>query len=350
MGDAWVGESLLGWGYTMRKKKIDVDEPRPGGFWRFIRGMIYAVLVSAAAIAVLSIYVLPPPPAPPAPESTEAPTGPVMIGGIEVSTEPAYSGGTVSDAPAPTPEVIKPVELSGPALSINAAPYYGEAGVPLVAVVLDDTASNPLLHELLFSMDVPLTIGVVAGGGGDVETATAARDAGFEVVAELPLVAQGDSGGAGLEYGMSEADATARTLTLMQRLPMAIAATRTLDAASPPNNTLLAGMLDALTPLGFAYVDHSVSPEESSVAAASELGGTVIGISRFTISAGASAPEIISVLDLAAATAVNEGGAVVFAAPDEQVMLALQLWGDAGSGALARLAPLSAVIRRQNGG
>ena len=78
--------------------------------------------------------------------------------------------------------------------------------------------------------------------------------------------------------------------------------------------------------------------------------GAIVGVSRHTIPAGASAAEILAVLDQAAAAAARRGGAVVFAAPGEQLILALQLWGGEGSGNVARLAPLSAVIRRQLGG
>jgi polysaccharide deacetylase 2 family uncharacterized protein YibQ len=196
---------------------------------------------------------------------------------------------------------------------------------------------------------MPLTVGVIAGGGGDRVTADAARKAGFEVVAQLPLVRQGQSGGAGLEYGLSEDEAADRTLTLIQRLSMAVAASRPLAAPAPPNASVLRGMLSVLSPLGFAYVDHGVAPEGGSAAAAAGLGG-IVGVSRHTIPAGASAADILAVLDLAAADAARRGGAVVFAAPGEQLILSLQLWGGEGSASMARLAPLSAVIRRQRGG
>ena len=330
------------------RKRFDDDDKRPGGFWRFLKGMLLALTVSAGAVAALSVYVLPPP-EPPAPEPEPAAAGPEMVSGIEVATTPAYTAAAAPDAPEPEPETLSPVEFSGPALSVNAAPFDAEPGTPLVAVILDDTASNPLLHEMLFSMNMPLTVGIIPGGGGDRVTATAARAAGFEVVAQLPLAGQGQSGGAGLEYGLPEAEAANRTLTLMQRLPMAVAASRPLDAAVPPNASVLRGMVGALAPLGFAYVDHGVAPEDSSAAVMAGLGG-IIGVSRYTIPAGANAAEIIALLDMAAADAARRGGAVVFAAPGVQLILALQLWGGEGSGNLARLAPLSAVIRRQRGG
>jgi polysaccharide deacetylase 2 family uncharacterized protein YibQ len=336
----------------VRKRFDDDEDKRPGRFWRFIRGVLLALVVSGGAVAVLSVYVLPPP-TPPAPEPVEAETGPEMMSGIEVATTPAYTGAATGasgpDAPVAQPETLGPIELPGPAFSVNAAPFEAEPETPLVAVVLDDTASDPQLHGLLFSAGMPLTVGVIAGGGGDRVTADAARKAGFEVVAQLPLVRQGQSGGAGLEYGLPEDEAADRTLTLIQRLPMAVAASRPLAAGPPPNSSVLRGILSVLAPLGFAYVDHGVAPEERSAAVAAGL-GAIVGVSRHTIPAGASAAEILAVLDRAATDAARSGGAVVFAAPGEQLILALQLWGGEGSASLARLAPLSAVIRRERGG
>jgi len=335
------------------RKRFDDEDERPGGLWRFVRGVVFALLVSAVAVALLSVYVLPPPAEPPAPEPVAENTGPEMVSGIEVSTTPAYTGSfteaSAPDAPATQPETLGPVELPGPAFSVNATAFEAYADVPLVAVVLDDTASDPRLHGVLFSAGMPLTVGVIAGGGGDRETATAARAAGFEVVAQLPLARQGQSGGAGLEYGLPEGEAADRTLTLIQRLPMAVAVSRPLAAPAPPNASVLRGMLSVLSPLGFAYLDHGVGQMDNSGAEAAGLGG-VVGVSRHTIAAGAGAAEILAALDTAAAEAARRGGAVVFAAPSEQLVVALQLWGGEGSTSPARLAPLSAVIRRQSGG
>ncbi len=347
----------------MRKRYND-DEKQPSSFWRFVRGVIFALLVSAGAVAVLSIYVLAPPKPPPEPKVVEEKTGPEMISGIEVSTQPAYTlpnistsddTGPVAASPvegvadAPAPGTFGEVQLSGPALTINAAAFESEPGIPLVAVVLDDTAANPLLHELLFSTKLPLTIGVVIGGGGDRETATAARQAGFEVVAQLPFTAEGQPGSAWLEYSNSRDEAARRTLTMIQRLPMAVAASRPLAANTPPNAIVRSGIIDALAPLGFAYLDHGVASEDEPIVDTIEL-DRVVGISRYVIPAGSSAAAAVSVLDQAAIDAARRGGAVVFAAPDDQLIVALQLWGGEGSASAARLAPLSAVIRRQNGG
>ena len=356
-GTARRVDKVSGWVATVRKR-IDHEDERPGGFWRFVRGVVVALVVSIGAVAVLSLYLLEPP-KPPAPEpagsETAAETGPELVSGVEVATTPAYTapaGSAGSDAPASQaaqPGAFDPIELPGPAFTVNAVPFEAEPGTPLVAVVLDDTASDPRLHPLLFSTDLPLTVGVIAGAGGDRETASAARAAGFEVVAQLPLTGPGQANGAGLEYGLPEAEAADRTLTLIQRLPMAVAASRPLAAPAPPNAAVLRGMLSVLSPLGFAYLDHGVAPEDASTAEAADP-GAIVGVSRHTIAAGAGAAEILAVLDRAAADAVRRGAAVVFAVPGEQLILALQLWGGEGSAGVARLAPLSAAIRRQSGG
>ena len=46
---------------------------------------------------------------------------------------------------------------------VSQVPLLGWLLGVLVAVVLDDTAATPLLHEALFALDIPLTVGVIAG-------------------------------------------------------------------------------------------------------------------------------------------------------------------------------------------
>ncbi|HUF85897.1 MAG TPA: divergent polysaccharide deacetylase family protein [Thermohalobaculum sp.] len=340
------------------RRRFDDEDERPSWVWRLVKGVLAGAIVSGLAVAALSLVVLPPPAPPPPPAQSagaEADGSPAVIDGIEVATRPAYFGAATTDSEPATGDAAGPIELSGAALVVNAAPFEAAPAAPLVAVVLDDAAANPLLHETLFAIDMPLTIGVVAGSGGDRVTAEAARAAGFEVVAQLPLAEPGAAEGAALEYGLPAEEAAERTLLLLRRLPMAVAATRPLAAPAPPNASVLEGMLDALGPLGFAYLDHGVAPGTASAVVSDGL-ERIVGVSRFTIPAGASAAEAHATLDRAAAEAAQSGAAVVVAAVDEQVLLALQLWGGEGvvsaEGAVdvAQLAPLSAVIRRQNGG
>lgn len=329
-------------------RRYDDEDVRPNWLWRLLKGMVAGAVMSGAGLVVLSIYVLPPPAPPPAAET--AGTGePQVVDGIEVANRPAYFGAATAEAPVEA-EMAGPIALDGPALAVNAVPFEADPAVPLVAVVLDDVAADPLLHEALFAMDIPLTVGVVAGADGDQATARAARGAGYEVVAELPLAARGQGSGAGLEYGLSRQEAAERALLLMRRLPMAVAAAWPLAAPAAPDPGVLAGLLGAIGPLGFAWLEHGVLPGMQP-AVASDGVEQIVAVSRFTVPPGAPATDAYAILDMAAAEAAEHGGAAVVLAPtEEQVLLALQLWAGAGAAGMAQLAPLSAVIRRQNGG
>jgi len=326
----------------MRKKWQD-DDDRPGWFWKFVRGVLASVLVCGFAIAAISLFVLPPAELPPEKPAAEAPTEPTEIGGIEVSKEPAYS--TAAPAGVPVEEASSPIALDGPALQVNAAAFAADAQVPLVAVVLDDTAAYPLLRPLWLALTVPVTVGVVAGRDGDRETAEAARKAGFEVVAQLPLVPAGAALGDDLEYGMPEPEATRRAEALMQRLPMAIAASRPKSAGRPPSGPVLTGINAALAPHGYAYLDQGVEMQDS---APGKIAGMTVPVaaSRYVIEAEDDLLAAIAALDAAAADAVIRGGAVVVATPSETLFGALLLWGGEGTDNAAKLAPLSAVMGR----
>ena len=49
------------------RKRFDDEDERPGGFWRFVRGVLFALVVSVGVVAALSLFVLPPPAPPPPP-------------------------------------------------------------------------------------------------------------------------------------------------------------------------------------------------------------------------------------------------------------------------------------------
>lgn len=329
----------------MRRKWQD-DDDQPGWFWRFARGVLASVLVSAVAIAGISLFVLPPAELPPEKPAAEAPAGPAVIGGIEVSKDPAYSA--VAPAAAPTEETLPPIALPGPALQVNAAAFATDIPTPLVAVVLDNTAADPLLRPLWLALTVPVTIGVIAGRDGDREVAEAARQAGFEVVAQLPLVPQGAALGNDLEYGMPAPEVERRADALMRRLPMAVAASWPKAAGAPPNVSVLQGVGAALVPHGFGYLDQGVAAQGAAPGEAAGL-PVPVAVSRYAIPAEADLLAAIGVLDAAAADAVIRGGAVVIATPSETLFGALLLWGGEGSDSAAKLAPLSAVFSRKAG-
>ncbi|NIP77407.1 MAG: hypothetical protein GTN90_16125, partial [Xanthomonadales bacterium] len=141
---------------------------------------------------------------------------------------------------------------------------------------------------------------------------------------------------------MPEADSALRTLTLMQRMYMAVAVSRPLASVIPPDQPVLSGVAGVVGPLGFAYLDHSVSPDSESsakVLGLAQAKGALVEVSRHSIPPGANAVEAHAVLEGASADAAERGWAVVVASPSEPLVQALLLWAGEGDGGLARLAP-----------
>lgn len=326
-------------------RKLEVDEGGSGWLWRFVKGVVVAVVLCGLVAVGLSLFVLPPAEPPPAPATSDQPAKPEMIAGIEVSQTPAYS--QPADAvPAQSPGALPPIALSGPALAVNAVPFEADNETPLVAVVLDDTAAKPLLHELIFAQELPLTVGVVAGRDGDGVTAEGARSAGMEVLAELPIARPGVAMGDELVYGLPEEEAMRRADLLMRRVPMAVAASQPMAENIPPDASVLLGIGAALQPHGFGWLDKDVALMDAAPGKAAGL-PVPVAASRFAVPEGADLAAVLQVLDAAAEDAKIRGAAVVLAPPSEAVMGAMQLWSSTGA---AKLAPLSAAIRRLSAG
>lgn len=336
-----------------RRIRDEDEENRSPWLLRFVAGAVAGLVLSVVVLAAISLWVLPPPerPADAAGEAEAGEAGePTVIAGIEVAKTPAYMAPSAEQAEsaAPEPEDAGPIELSGPALTVNAAPFEAPADVPLVALVIDNTAADPFFMDDLLSLELPVTVGVIAGMDGDRVTARRAREAGLEVVAELPLMPPGAGRGAELEYGLDREEAARRTELLLRRVPVAVAVSRALGAPRPPGPTVLAGIFDVVEPLGFGYVVVG-APREGPPPAAGLGRAVPLGIARLTVPAGASNTQAFEVLERAALVAAREGAAIVVASAGADILPALLLWTGV-EGEAARLAPLSAVIRRQQGG
>lgn len=351
-----------------------------GWFLNCLWGGVVAVVVCGGIAAAISLMLPPPEPR----DWSKPDPGPVVIDGIEVSSEPAYSGSGSGDAqegaepdavastgdgeaaaagdqpatPAPitptlaadgTPSIARLEALGGFAISVNAMPFELPADMPLetplVAVVIGNAGANPAIQAELLTLPYPATVGIVAGEPGDEETASAAQAIGLEVVAELPILAAGEGHGVLLEEGLPVDEVVGRTLVMMERLPMAVAGTWAETTGAKLDGPLLQGIGKALGAYGFAYLDRGVPPGEASEAELMEF-PTLVAVSHFAIPAAAAAPEVQSALDAVAEAAAARGGAVVFVPAETAALQAVQQWLDAGAAKNLRVAPLSVVISR----
>lgn len=257
---------------------------------------------------------------------------------------------TLADEPEepslpPPLEDAAPPSLSGPALSVNAASYEAAADAPLLGVIIGDAGSGELTPDVLFALPVPATLAIVPGQEGDRALADAARARNWEVVAELPIVGADEVEQPGaLTPAMTAEEVAARTEALMGRLSQSVAALDGGRVGLGDDPGAYEAMVRTLEEHGFAFVGAG----EAAAGEAAEAQGLAYARANGTLGPDASAEEVYAALDEAAAEAEASGTALLVLPPTRAALGALARWNAENGG--GRLAPLSAVIRRQTGG
>lgn len=235
--------------------------------------------------------------------------------------------------------------LDGPALSVNAVAFDDAGDGPMIAVVLNDAGASPLTLETLLSLSVPLTLGIVPRSEDDLTLAAEAKIADYEVLAQLPV---GEAaGGSGIVPGMSDVEASAAAERAMRDLWMSVGASKLPTSAASAEEDAVRGVLTTLKRSGYAFVDADAGSDSPAERTAEALEVAYAGVSQ-TIDPEASADEIIEMLN-AVVDAAGPNGTAIVSGPASRAMLeALFRWQQEATQA-ARLAPVSAVIRAQQG-
>jgi polysaccharide deacetylase 2 family uncharacterized protein YibQ len=259
------------------------------------------------------------------------------------------------EGPAPVvdvPQVEGPAfQLQGPALSLNAAPFEAD-GAPLVAVVLDDAASSELSPETLLSLPVPLTLGIVPRSQEAIDLAAKTRleNEHYEILAQLPVAPAGGADAAAvIRADMSDLEVAERVEEAMATLWMSVGASSLPREGGALDERIMRGVIAVLERNGFAFVNADAGTAEAGRAFAQAFSVPYAGQVR-RIPADATAEEAYAALERAAADAAGGGPLIVSAPPSRAVLEAVWRWQSGQGGGSARIAPLSAVIRRMNQG
>lgn len=241
-----------------------------------------------------------------------------------------------------------PILLEGPAVAINAAPFEDSSNLPLIAVVLTDPVSGEVTQETLLSLDMPLTLAIAPDQPGAVELAAEAGLAGYEVLAELPVTAPGADTAWAIHAGLSDIEVADRTSAIMSSLWMSVGATGDVAEGAVIDEKVLRGVIGVLERHGYAMVGQGAG-DGITAALAGAFGVPYTGRDH-SIGPGASSEQIYQILDAAVIAAKKNGTAVVSGPVSLAMLQGLYRWGLEKGGREARLAPISAVIRRQTGG
>ena len=230
-------------------------------------------------------------------------------------------------------------EMIRAALADNAAVFSGDAGRPLMAIILIDTGENPELRAGLIALTAPITFGVQADIRNAEEISREYRSPGFEVTAVLP-----GSGRLGMAEDMPEDQGEPLLARVFDRIPVAATVLAPVDDPLPQNRRMTDAMLDALAVTGHGLLTHRGNGLNNVPISAGER-GVQSGLVYRVIDDEPSPANISLALERAVLDASRSGHVIVMGRVREETVNTLFSWL-LGSGAReVTIAPASAVLR-----
>lgn len=265
----------------------------------------------------------------------------------EVSAEAPEAGAPAVDTESAAAPEIGPADTGtaapklqpGNALTDNAVAFTGDAGRPLMSIILIDDGQAPGLRDGLTSLSAPITFAVDAGLPDAAEVAQAYRKAGFEVVAALS-----DAGPLALDAETPADEVPARLAQVFADVPVATALMDRLDGPIPRDRKLTDAVLNAVSITGHGLLTHRGTGVNNVPLIADEAGVYSEVIFR-EIDEGSDSDSIAVALERASLDAAR-GGSVIVAGhlrPDTVSTLFSWLLGSGASN--VEIAPVSAALR-----
>ncbi|MEM7505994.1 MAG: divergent polysaccharide deacetylase family protein [Pseudomonadota bacterium] len=286
---------------------------------------------------VVEIVTAPEAAEPEAPEEPEAETG-------QAETETDLALAPAEAEPEPV------AEDTGPAWLVNAIPFEAAGDTPLIGLILERPGNNDVTPEQIFALSLPVTLAIVPDGAPATTLGKQAHEAGFEVIAHLPMEPRGaiDPGPDALRVEMSSEEAVLQTRRLIARLPDAVAASNFMGSKATESEALMQAVIGTLNEDGVAFIDSRTSPRSKAFGVAETLGGRFARNSRF-IPEEVTPDQAYRLLERAADEARQRGGTVLIGPANRDMLLGLQRWALERNGKKARLAPISAILRLEGG-
>ncbi|SLN36599.1 Divergent polysaccharide deacetylase [Falsiruegeria litorea R37] len=280
----------------------------------------------------------------PAPQEGDAPTPEAGVEAPEQGEAPS-EGGLVGTAPSPTigTPVVPLTERDNVAtaqgtpdvipLKAYAAPFENSEDKPLMAIVLIDDADS-LGLEALQEFPYPLSFAIDPSKPGAADKMKTYRDAGFEVLAmtDLPAAATAQ-------------DAEVSMSVWLETLPEAVAILEGTGSGIQGNRSLSdqVAAIAGGTGRGLVTQDNGLNTAQKLAARAGVPSAVVF---RDFDGAGQTPTVMRRFLDQAAFRAGQEGAVIMLGRVRPDTVSALLLWGLQDRANRVALAPISAVLTR----
>ena len=242
--------------------------------------------------------------------------------------------------------------LAGPALEVNARSFDPPADAPLIAVILEDAGNGSITADAMGLMTMPLTFAIRPDRDGARALAEIVREAGHEVLTELPMVRSSDEGvprDGELSPNAPPEELEALTLRYLAALDMSVGATTPQGASVLLDQRAFEAVLSPVGDHGFAWLDMKAGIGGTAERIAGEAGIPYAETNRY-VTADASEDQIYQMLEGAAFQARRLGTTIVAVSASQDALKAIVRWGLENGGQQVWFAPLSAVIARKSDG
>lgn len=165
-------------------------------------------------------------------------------------------------------------EASAPAWVMNAASTSTKAGLPKIAIIIDDLGLNREASARLTALEGPYTFAFLPYAAGLSEQTTAARDAGHELMVHLPMQSHShsaDPGDNALLKGLSFEEFSKRIEWNLNQFEGFVGINNHMGSLVTEDPALMVRLMARLRSEGLLFVDSLTTPKSMGKKAAKAL-------------------------------------------------------------------------------
>ena len=199
------------------------------------------------------------------------------------------------------------------------------AGLPRLAIIIDDIGSDQPAAEALLKLPYPLTLSVLPGQAHSAEIADAAFRRGDQVMLHLPMEFEGNTAKAEpveLRVGMSAGQVNHVLDGMLAQVPHAIGVNNHEGSLATAQPQLMAELMQDLRRRSLFFIDSRTTTATVAYTAA-EQAGVPAASRKVFLDDVETRDAILGQLELAARDASSEGSAIAIGHPHAVTIAAL---------------------------
>ncbi len=274
-----------------------------------------------------------------------------IIGELELtgSTLPLAGQDFLAD-PAIVPEIDAARVDLRPAWQRHAAPSYNAPGQPVIAIVIDDLGMNPTTVARAVDLEGPLTLSFLPYAKGIARSVVAARDAGHEVLAHIPMEPLNPAQRPGpntLKLSQSPRELRWRLSWALDRVPGSVGISNHMGSKFTADTSAMSLVLAEVKQRGMLYLDSLTIETSRGAPLADQMGMPFLQRDIFIDHRAADKGSVLTQLEKLKGLALKRGYAVGIGHPHESTFAALEEWLPHLDQTQIALVPVSVIAARE---